>query len=105
MSTQKKRQFFQGTMTFMCTAGGYIHSEYVCDRHIDCMNDESDENTCTCETNLETSTCKLVTKTRKREYCSSLYYLDNDGQCKKYKDMNLIKKTILIIIQKVSSSS
>ena len=27
----RKRQFFKSTMTFACTSGGFINSEYVCD--------------------------------------------------------------------------
>ena len=87
----KKRKIFHGTMTFTCSTGGYIHSENVCDGYIDCPNDKSDENTCTCETNLRTSTCKLVIMTRKITSCSNLYYLDNENQCHKYKDVNLIE--------------
>ena len=88
---QKERQIFHGTMTFKCTTGGYIHSEYVCDGYIDCPNDKSDENACTCETNLVTSTCKLVTRTKEIRVCSNVYYLDQENQCKKYTYMNLIK--------------
>ena len=86
---QNKREIFHGEMTFKCTTGGYIHSEYVCDGYIDCPNDKSDENTCNCQSNLVTSTYMLATMTGKRKYCSNVYFLDYKSQCKKYKNTNL----------------
>ena len=69
---------------FQCTKGVYILIDYVCDLSIDCPNDKSDEQNCTCQNMFESNYCKEIEVQKSRKQCSHLYYTSLSGTCHKY---------------------
>ena len=69
---------------FICTKGGYISSQNICDGIEDCQFDKSDEENCTCsiQKNIYPN-CKIILN-RKLKICSEMYYMTFNGNCKKY---------------------
>ena len=87
-----KHDISGGTNLFHCTNGGYILSENICDSVIDCPNNKSDEEFCTCynySTSNATSNmmCKILFFAQKK-VCSSIYYMTTQGTCQKYKNLS-----------------
>ena len=66
---------------FLCSSGSFISSKRVCNEKVDCsMNDNSDEDSCKCET--QNKKCKYTISEKRRTWqCSSLYFTDIDGKC------------------------
>ena len=91
---QEKVTINIGLNTFYCEKGGYILHIYICDGIKDCPNDNSDEYFCTCNSeNISTKKdnfcMKLLTK-QNRTQCTSNYFMEVTGICKKYEFKKVI---------------
>ena len=76
----EKMQLQVGNNIFKCKKGGYISPYYICDKLVDCPNDNSDEDFCNiCHEN--SMNCKSLTK--HKIYCGFNFYMSFDGNCKK----------------------
>ena len=85
--------------------GGHILSENVCDGIVDCPNDKSDE-LCTCYKNNilnynKSNTCKIGYDTKKKKFCSYIYYLSTKGTCQKYQSAKHSDNKTELICDKV----
>ena len=74
-----------GINMFYCKKGGYILTQYVCDEHKDCPNDNSDEDFCMCNKdsyNMKKNIlCKKLKSSQNITKCTSNYYMDKKGIC------------------------
>ena len=86
--TFHQKKIIIGINMFHCQKGGYILHKYTCDGIKDCPNDNSDELSCICEKEYfdskHRSLCMQIKSVLKIPYCTSKYYVDLKGICKKY---------------------
>ena len=86
--TLNKHKIHIGINIFYCRLGGYILKKYICDGYIDCPNDSSDENMCTCnEEHYSKNSKNICMKMQRRHnftHCTHNYFMDITGLCKKY---------------------
>ena len=86
--TYSQRKINIGINMFHCKKGGYILHKYICDGIKNCPNDNSDELSCICVKDYFDSKhknlCMQIKPELKIPQCTSNYYLDLKGKCKKY---------------------
>ena len=87
LSRSKMLRLSVKNILFHCTNGGFVLIDYICDLSVDCPNDKSDEENCTCWNVLMRNRCKKIT-TKIRKKCSFLYYSSHSGECLKYNNMS-----------------
>ena len=80
-----------GSLLFSCSSGGYIMNDFICDHFIDCPNDNSDEEQCTCTMENKTGYCRYTKTGGDNIFCGLLYYKKLSGACQKYSNVTLIK--------------
>ena len=80
----KKNKIHLGTQMFNCSGGGNILSFYFCDGTVDCPNDKSDEDGCSCNDRKNSKMCKTINHSQNFSICSSIYYITINGKCLKY---------------------
>ncbi len=75
-----------GIHTLKCAQGGHILLSAWCDGFVDCPNDHSDEQNCSCNTEIESVKNKAMSKKvgRPSDHCSFLCYVTHCGKCVAY---------------------
>ena len=96
ISISKKLVIDTDIHTFKCKNGSYILSKYICDGIIDCKDDRSDEEHCHCNRTQILKTCKFISHSKNLFLCSSAYYMNKNGQCKKYTSSDKIYQELRI---------
>ena len=94
-SVKSKTQL--GTHIFNCSDGGSILSHYICDGTVDCPNERSDEDYCSCNQKKHSQMCKTINQSQHLNICSSMYYMTTDGNCLKYTNPNNIYQFFRLI--------
>ena len=92
----KKNKIDLGTHIFNCSGGGNILSYHICDGTIDCRNDRSDEDFCTCNDRKDSKMCRIINHNLYSNTCSSTYYMTINGECLKYTSPDQIYQTFNI---------
>ena len=95
LSKYKKFNILIGINLFQCTNGGYILSINICDGVMDCPNDISDEEKCSCYKQNHTKNasviCKITYFGKMKKVCSNLYHMTTKGTCQPYKNITFLK--------------
>ena len=94
----KKNKINLGTHIFNCSGGSNILSYYICDGTVDCPNDKSDEDGCSCNESKNSKMCKTINYSQNFSICFSTYYIDSNGKCLKYTSPNKIYQAFNIYL-------
>ena len=97
-----KRRNHIGTNIFHCIKGGYILYSNTCDGIQDCP-DSSDEQSCICDKDFffktkENNICKVQTRQIVNR-CTPNYYMEVNGNCKKYDFKMVTNQDVLLDLQ------
>ena len=103
--TFNQRKINIGINVFHWKKGGYILHKYICDGINDCPNDNSDEFSCICAKDYFDSKrknlCMQIKPELKLPHCTSKYYVDLKGICKKYDFKNVgSNKSMYYLVEK-----
>ena len=83
-----------GLNIFHCKKGGYILHTHTCDGVTDCPNDNSDEQFCICNNRSfnmkKINFCMQLLSRQNRTQCTSNYFMDITGICKKFEFIKTI---------------
>ena len=75
------------SLTFHCDTGEYISFNYVCNRHSDCLNDNSDEIYCLClqkVTKDNDTRCNSLELENGKIVCANTHQKSLDGSCQPF---------------------
>ena len=86
----KRTKIHLGTHMFNCSGGGNILNLFICAGTVDCPNDRSDEELCTCNESKYSKLCKIINHSKYFNICSPTYYMAINGKCLRYLNPNKI---------------